>query len=53
MMGGPDDHVESALTDLVRDYDKHWSSLDFGRIADLWVRDEPSRSMSATNTRRR
>jgi hypothetical protein len=41
MMGGPDDHVESALTDLVRDYDKHWSSLDFGRIADLWVREEP------------
>ena len=30
MMGEPDDHlVESALTDLVRDYDKHWSSLDF------------------------
>ena len=40
-MGESDDHVESALTDLVRDYDKHWSSLDFACLADLWVRDEP------------
>jgi hypothetical protein len=36
-----DNAVESALIDLVRDYDKHWSGLDIGRIADLWVRDEP------------
>ena len=33
--------VESALTDLVRDYDKRWSSLDFVGLADLWVRDDP------------
>ena len=37
-----DDHsVESALTALVRDYDKQWSSLDFACLADLWVRDDP------------
>ena len=37
-----DDHsVESALTELVRDYDKQWSSLDFVCLADLWVRDDP------------
>jgi uncharacterized OB-fold protein len=42
MMGKPDDHlVESALTDLVRDYDKQWSSLDFVGLADLWVREQP------------
>jgi hypothetical protein len=33
--------VESALTDLVRDYDKQWSSLDFACLADLWERDDP------------
>lgn len=26
---------------LVREYDKCWSSLDFGCLADLWERDEP------------
>jgi hypothetical protein len=33
--------VESALTDLVRDYDKQWSTLDFVGLADLWERDDP------------
>jgi hypothetical protein len=37
----PDDDVAKALTDLVRDYDNFWSSLDFGRLADLWERDDP------------
>jgi hypothetical protein len=35
------DAVETALTDLVRDYDKCWSSLDFGALADLWEREDP------------
>lgn len=35
------DAVESALTDLVRDYDKRWSSLDFLGLAELWERDDP------------
>jgi hypothetical protein len=35
------DAVESALTDLVRDYDKRWSSLDFVGLGDLWERDDP------------
>jgi len=30
------------LTDLVRDYDKRWSTLDFVALGDLWVRDDPS-----------
>jgi hypothetical protein len=34
-----DDPVEAALTDLVRDYDKRWSSLDFVGLAYLWERD--------------
>lgn len=29
------------LSELVRDYDRCWSSLDFGRVSDLWVRDAP------------
>jgi hypothetical protein len=36
-----DPSVESALTDLVRDYDKQWSTLDFVGLADLWERDDP------------
>jgi hypothetical protein len=36
-----DPAVESALTDLVRDYDKQWSTLDFVGLADLWERDDP------------
>jgi hypothetical protein len=36
-----DPTVESALTDLVRDYDKQWSTLDFVGLADLWERDDP------------
>ena len=36
-----DDDVAKALTDLVRNYDKYWSSLDFGCLADLWERDDP------------
>jgi hypothetical protein len=35
------DSVESALTDLVCDYDKRWSSLDFVGLGDLWERDDP------------
>ncbi|MGZ8813555.1 MAG: hypothetical protein ACXWZI_06105 [Mycobacterium sp.] len=43
MTSPPDAHaVESALTDLVRDYDKWWSSLDFVALGDLWVRDDPA-----------
>lgn len=34
--------VEAALTDLVRDYDKRWSSLDFVALGDLWERDDPT-----------
>jgi hypothetical protein len=29
------------VSDLVRDYDKCWSSLDFVALADLWERDDP------------
>jgi hypothetical protein len=36
-----DPTVESVLTDLVRDYDKQWSTLDFVGLADLWERDDP------------
>lgn len=36
-----DDDVANALTDLVRDYDKRWSSLDFVGLVDLWERDDP------------
>jgi len=34
--------VESALTDLVRDYDKRWSSLNFVALGDLWEHDDPA-----------
>ncbi|MDT5209764.1 MAG: hypothetical protein QOF67_2179 [Mycobacterium sp.] len=36
-----DEDVAKALTDLVRDYDNYWSSLDFGCLGDLWERDDP------------
>jgi hypothetical protein len=29
------------VSDLVRDYDECWSSLDFVGLADLWERDDP------------
>jgi hypothetical protein len=29
------------VSDLVREYDKCWSSLDFACLADLWERDDP------------
>ncbi len=29
------------VSDLVREYDKLWSSLDFVGLADLWERDDP------------
>jgi hypothetical protein len=32
---------ESALAELVRDYDKRWSGLDFVGLADLWERTSP------------
>jgi hypothetical protein len=31
----------SELTNLVRDYDRCWSDLDFVGLADLWVRADP------------
>jgi hypothetical protein len=33
--------VEPALVELVRDYDKRWSRLDFVGVSELWVRDAP------------
>lgn len=36
-----DDAVEAALTNLVRQHDKHWCSLDSIGLADLWERDSP------------
>ena len=42
MTSPSDDHaVESALNDLVRDYDKRWSSLDFVGLGDLWEHRDP------------
>jgi hypothetical protein len=35
------DRPISDIADLVRDYDKRWSSLDFDGLADLWERDGP------------
>ena len=32
----------SALTELIRDYDTSWSSLDLGALGDLWVRADPA-----------
>jgi hypothetical protein len=29
------------VSDLVREYDRCWSSLDFACLADLWERDDP------------
>jgi hypothetical protein len=29
------------VSDLVREYDKCWSSLDFACLAELWERDDP------------
>jgi ketosteroid isomerase-like protein len=29
------------VSDLVQEYDKCWSGLDFVALADLWVRDDP------------
>ena len=31
----------SDVSDLVREYDKRWSSLDFVGLADLWEHDDP------------
>ena len=31
----------AALSDLVREYDRCWSSLDFGAMVDLWERTDP------------
>src|SRR6201991_3726437 len=33
--------AQSDIADLVGEYDKRWSSLDFVGLADLWVRDDP------------
>jgi ketosteroid isomerase-like protein len=35
------DRQISDIADLVRDYDKRWSRLDFDGLADLWERDGP------------
>jgi hypothetical protein len=35
------DSVETALTDLVREYDKRWTGSDFDGVADLWERESP------------
>jgi hypothetical protein len=32
----------SDITDLVREYDKRWSNLDFDGLANLWDRDGPT-----------
>jgi hypothetical protein len=38
----PDDAaVETVLTDLVRQYDARFSSLDFAGVSDLWERSSP------------
>ncbi|MGH3678360.1 MAG: hypothetical protein ACRDU5_22000 [Mycobacterium sp.] len=38
-----DDHaLDSALTELVRDYDKCWSGLDFVGLAALWEQQSPA-----------
>jgi hypothetical protein len=38
----PDDAVvETVLTDLVRQYDTRFSSLDFAGVSDLWERSNP------------
>jgi hypothetical protein len=33
--------VAAALADLVRDYDKCWSRLDFAALVDLWEHQDP------------
>jgi hypothetical protein len=38
---GDADAVGAALTELVRDHDKCWSSLDFVALVHLWERSEP------------
>jgi hypothetical protein len=37
-----EDAVEAALLDLVRDYDKQWSALNFIALSQLWEQSEPS-----------
>jgi hypothetical protein len=33
--------LQSDVSELVREYDKRWSTLDFVGLGDLWVRDDP------------
>jgi hypothetical protein len=33
--------IETGLTDLVREYDKRWSNLDFVGVSDLWEHTSP------------
>lgn len=40
-MTPPDDPLESALADMVRAYDRQWSTLNATGIADFWVTDRP------------
>ena len=43
MTSPSDEHaVESALTDLIRDYDRRWSDLDFVALGDLWSLGDPA-----------
>jgi hypothetical protein len=34
--------VAATISDLVRDYDNHWSSLDIAGVADLWEHNDPA-----------
>ena len=35
------DRLSTELHELVREYDKRWSSLDFVGVSDLWERESP------------
>jgi hypothetical protein len=35
------DQPQSDVSELVREYDKRWSTLDFVGLGDLWVRQDP------------
>jgi hypothetical protein len=35
------DQPQSDVSELVREYDKRWSTLDFVGLGDLWVREDP------------
>jgi hypothetical protein len=35
-------HIASTLAELIREYDKRWSSMDFSGLGDLWEHDDPA-----------